>query len=393
MTSREQIVPLFKVRRSSSDLSNNLSVPFNDMILFNLTISTSRIFHHDGVAYDFYSKDELNRSNASLQWKIWSLPIKTNEISPTFVSNLSFVHSIYVLSDPRLTERHNNLRRAFHRQGIEYQSIDWRMKWNRTTCNSESNRLYVYQRLNLKNKTLSNSISLHQIYHIVQIQVDQPISKAIVVTSPRILCLNICLYSSFLDEQQQKTCALAMKHVDVWHDMADKKIPLGLVLEDDVIFVPYFKEKFTRMIYAAIDQKILRIDGTCIKPREKPISNDETIHQNPMIVIGTCFNFHGLSFQENLSNATPVLTTHKSDPSRCTHAYLLTSCSAQALVDQIQAQKNDYQPSDFLQNHLFPSSPTLQSFWMDPPLAYQGNQVTDLDKLPTFASKTYQTLK
>jgi hypothetical protein len=108
-----------------------------------------------------------------------------------------------------------------------------------------------------------------------------------------------------------------------------------------------------------------------------------------MIVIGTCFNFHGESFQKSLSNAPPVLTTHKSDSSRCTHAYLLTSCSAQAVIDQIQTQKNDYWPSDFMQNNFFRLSPTLQAFWMDPPLVYQGNQVIDLDKLSSFASQTY----
>lgn len=195
-----------------------------------------------------------------------------------------------------------------------------------------------------------------------------------------------------IDEQQQRICALTMKHVDVWYDMAKQKIPLGLILEDDVIFVPYFKEKFTRMIYAAIEKKILRIDGTCVEPEEKPISNNETVHQNPMIVIGTCCNLRSSSFQENLPSASPVLTTHKSDPSRCTHAYLLTSCSAQALIDQIHAQENDYQASDFFQNYLFSLSPTLQSFWMDPPLVYQGNQVIDLDNLTTFASKAYNTL-
>ena len=111
-----------------------------------------------------------------------------------------------------------------------------------------------------------------------------------------------------------------------------------------------------------------------------------------MIVIGTCFNFHDQSFHKYLSNAPPLLSTHKSNPSRCTHAYLLTSCSAQALIDQIQTQKNDFWPSDFMQNHLFRLSPTLQSFWMDPPLAYQGNQVIDLDQLASFKIQTYKSV-
>jgi GR25 family glycosyltransferase involved in LPS biosynthesis len=204
--------------------------------------------------------------------------------------------------------------------------------------------------------------------------------------------VKICLYLYILDKQQQRKCAVTMEHVDVWYEMAERKLRLALILEDDAIFVPFFKEKFTRMIYAAIHKGVLRINGTCVKSEKEPISSDEWIHQNPMIVIGTCFNFHGQSFQKDLSNAPPVLTTHKSNPSRCTHAYLLTSCSAQALIDQIHAQQNDFWQSDFMQNHLFSLSPTLQSFWMDPPLVYQGNQVIDLDRLSSFTLQTYMSL-
>jgi GR25 family glycosyltransferase involved in LPS biosynthesis len=181
-----------------------------------------------------------------------------------------------------------------------------------------------------------------------------------------------------------------MEHVDVWYQIAEQNIGLALILEDDAIFVPFFKEKLTRMIYAAINYGILHINRTCVKPKDKPISDDEWINQNPMIVIGTCFNLRSQYFQSHLLNAPPLLTMHKLNSSRCSHAYLLTSCSAQALIEQIQAEKNNFMPSDFLQNKLFRLSPTLQSFWMDPPLVYQGNQVIDLDYVKSFESKTYE---
>ncbi|CAF2868436.1 unnamed protein product [Rotaria sp. Silwood2] len=180
-----------------------------------------------------------------------------------------------------------------------------------------------------------------------------------------------------------------MEHIDLWYELAEQKIQLSLILEDDVIFVPFFKEKFTRMIYAAIESRALRINETCAESKEHRISDDEWINQSPMIVIGTCFNYHGKCFQKYFSNAPPLLSTHKSNPSRCAHAYLLTLCSAQALVHQIQAQKNDLIGVDLTQNFLVNLSSTLQSFWMDPPLAYQGNQVTDLEQLPTFKVQTY----
>jgi hypothetical protein len=39
---------------------------------------------------------------------------------------------------------------------------------------------------------------------------------------------------------------------------------------------------------------------------------------------------------------------------------------------------------------LFRLSSILKSFWVDPPLAYQGNQVIDLDNLETFKRRTYK---
>ncbi|CAF4662370.1 unnamed protein product, partial [Rotaria magnacalcarata] len=57
------------------------------------------------------------------------------------------------------------------------------------------------------------------------------------------------------------------------------------------------------MIYAAIHSGALRINGTCAKSNERRISDNEWIDQNPMIVIGTCFNFHGQCFQKHFSNA------------------------------------------------------------------------------------------
>jgi hypothetical protein len=72
------------------------------------------------------------------------------------MSKLSFVDKIYVITDPRLIERHNNVKKSFLRQSISIESIEWRMKWNYTTCNSNSSHSYVYQRLNLKDKPLGN---------------------------------------------------------------------------------------------------------------------------------------------------------------------------------------------------------------------------------------------
>jgi hypothetical protein len=131
-----------------------------------LNFSHNRIYHHNGIAYDYYSKNDIGQLTAGYQWKIWPLPYEINqtssinhiEISPFAMSKLPFVDVIYVMTDPSLIERHNNLKKVFRRQGITIESIEWRMKWNETTCNSNSSQPYVYQRLNLKDIPLSNSI-------------------------------------------------------------------------------------------------------------------------------------------------------------------------------------------------------------------------------------------
>jgi hypothetical protein len=144
------------------------------------------------------------------------------------------------------------------------------------------------------------------------------------------------------------------------------------------------------MIHTAINTGILHLNETCVKPKEKSISENERINQNAVFFIGTCFNFYGQGFEKQFSNATPFLSTHKSYAFRCAHAYLLTSCSAQALIDQMQAQKNKFLHIDHMQTYLIRSSPTLQSFWMNPALAYQGNQIIDLDNIQTFKRTTYK---
>lgn len=166
VVSPEIFVTEIEIDRSLNNLSNITSIPVRSKERINLTLSIDRIFHHNGLAYDIYSKDDLMRSKTGDQWKIWPLPTETNmssssddiNVSPAVTSNLSFVHSIYVLSDRRLTERHDNLKKAFDRQGIDIQSIVWRMRWNRRTCNSEANQLYVHRRLNLMYQSLGSSI-------------------------------------------------------------------------------------------------------------------------------------------------------------------------------------------------------------------------------------------
>jgi len=180
-----------------------------------------------------------------------------------------------------------------------------------------------------------------------------------------------------------------MKHVDVWHEMVERQISLAFILEDDPIFVPFFKEKFNRVIYTAIRTGALKLNKTCLNETQKKIDGQEWINQEPMFVIGICFDMFDESFQRNVSNAQPILTTHKQNPSRCAHAYLITSCTAKAMIDTIAKYQTNIDTPDFLMNFIYPRSSVLQSFWIDPPLVYQGNRIVDLEQLETFRGSLY----
>src|SRR5271170_7078558 len=110
-----------------------------------------------------------------------------------------------------------------------------------------------------------------------------------------------------------------MKHIDVWHEMVSRQISLALILEDDSIFVPFFKEKFNRVIYTAIRTGALRLNKTCLNQTQNKIDDQEWINQEPMIVVGSCLDLSDPSFQRNVAHVQPILTTHKQNPSRCAH--------------------------------------------------------------------------
>jgi hypothetical protein len=93
---------------------------------------------------------------------------------------------------------------------------------------------------------------------------------------------------------------------------------------------------------------------------------------------------HDVAFDKKNKNAQPIVSTHKARASRCSHAYLLTACSARALLTQIAMKQNQFWPSDLMLNQQVAASATLKSFWLDPPLVYQGNMIVDLDQIPSF---------
>ncbi|CAF3162628.1 unnamed protein product [Rotaria sp. Silwood2] len=336
----------------------------------NIVLTQGEVYFVNGTAYDFYSIDELNgRSKPGLQWKTFPLPNEDLPANmtpwtphndkrkkkifvgiPTYPepgTGLAFVDHIYIAGSPNLTDRRANLKRLMK----EYQiaNYEWREKWSPTNCYSVQNREEIFRKLNL--------------------------------------------YTKFkLTRRTQRRCAITMEHIDIWHDIIKRNSSLSLILEDDAVFVPNFREKFDRTIYTAIHTGALKIQGltNCInKSILLPESKEGWFEQDPMIFVGGCLYKHDRTFEKNRKDAQPILSTHKTTATRCTHAYLLTACSAQALLRQIAVKINVFLQIDYLLDVIVDEAPTLQSFWLDPPIVYQGNHIADLDGIPSFHRTVY----
>lgn len=348
----------------------------------SIRVTRDSVYFFNGVAYDFYSINELhNRTGVRLQWKTFPLPDEqlaslvppwtpyrevsiAVSLSPPTSTGLAFLEHIYIATAPDLKDRQANIERMFAQIGVT--SFEWRTKWSRESCNSPENEEEVRRKLNLRS---------------------QSISKAVARSS-----LNIECHLSG-GPKRKKQCAVTMEHIDIWHDIVARNLSLALVLEDDAVFVSSFREKFERTIYTAIRTGALRIHGlsSCFEESTRvSMDEDEWFTQDPVIFIGGCMQFNDGAFKRDDTNAPPLLSTHKEEASRCSHAYLLTACSAQALIRQIAKRKKPFAQSDLLLNSLVAASLTLQSFWLDPPIVYQGNRVNDLDGIPSFHRVSYQ---
>lgn len=330
--------------------------------------TSDQVYFINGTVYDYYSIDEfLNHSGPGSQWKIFPLPNEDSLISPTTsvenTTGLAYVDHIYVTSTSKLADRRANLERMFTRYQIR--NYEWRMKWTQDNCQAPENRNEVFQKMNLRVNSLRKNHFFIRTW-IWNILSDNP--------------------------KQKRLCAITMEHIDIWHDIVARNSSLSLILEDDAVFVSNFAEKFNRSILAALRTGILKMNGLlpCMmnKSSLSPESK-EWVNQDPMIVIGNCMRLHDNAFAKDRRDASPMWSTHKEWASRCSHAYLLTACSANALLRQIVNRKLTFVPSDLLLNALVIASPTLQSFWLDPPIVYQGNRIVDLDGIPSFRQTTY----
>jgi len=156
----------FYTASSSDYVAVNLSSSYR-----NIKFTSDTIYFLNGVAYDFYSIDEVNsHSGARSQWKTFPFPNEylpvniTPWLPPRHLRNesksvnminssvtttgLAFVDRIYIVTHSRLTDRHANLKRMLDQYKIT--NCKWRMKWTYAKCRSSNKRKEIYRKLNLE---------------------------------------------------------------------------------------------------------------------------------------------------------------------------------------------------------------------------------------------------
>ncbi len=96
--------------------------------------------------------NEINRIDYPPPWFPTNhriqFPIKQ---SPKTITDLAYLERIYVITDQSFTERHEQLKKTFRRHSIPIESINFRFKWNRTTCRLKENFKEIEAKLNREN--------------------------------------------------------------------------------------------------------------------------------------------------------------------------------------------------------------------------------------------------
>lgn len=161
--------------RQITNLDSSLAL----LQLAQLSFADNQVYHIKNVAYDLYSIHGLAEGRTGRQWLTFPLPEELNdpdypipwhpsinsvpkqnshntwedicaEDSPSKRTGIAYIKQIYVISDVSFIDRHEQLKKTFRQHSIPTDSINWRWKWNRTTCSSIENQAEVNRKLNIK---------------------------------------------------------------------------------------------------------------------------------------------------------------------------------------------------------------------------------------------------
>ena len=137
------------------------------------------------------------------------------------------------------------------------------------------------------------------------------------------------------------------KHRQAIQKLSNSSSEYGLILEDDVVFVEGFKEKF--------DSYLLR-------------TPDDSIASWDIVFIGVCCGMH-VDSSRIKKDVVAYKIGHPS--SRCADSYLLKKSAAKKIIDS--SGSFPVTPYDYDLSYQIVHN-NLNAYWWEPPLAEQGSQ-------------------
>ena len=300
-------------------------------------------YYYNYTSYDFYSVREIERTRPSQYWQKFSLDSLKQYSEAKSQFDLAFVDSIMVVTGKHLKVRHEHLQKVLIRQGIPVANIEYRWSWNKEKCSDLRNVAYIKSRYPYISGNHSKDVA----------------------------------------------CANVMEHIDVWHSIAERK-SFALILEDDVAFVPFAKEKFNRFMAEAVKLKLFKVRGNrneCPSLKKSDNTTIADLLKNPTLPegifhFGKCLNIPTPGLNPETLLDVPKISSYRSYHfGRCAHMYGMTHCAAKMMINGLHKYPMRYQWSDWLINHLITNSVNLVGWWTDPPLGYQTSQIEVISEL------------
>ena len=310
-------------------------------------------YYYNYTSYDSYSVHEIGQPKPSSYWEKFSLDTLKLYPGAKSRSGLAFVESIMVITDQNLSSRHEHLNNVFLRQGIPKSAIEYRWKWNRDNCADFNNSEYI--------KSIFPYISG--------------------------------------DHRTDRGCAVVVEHIDSWYSIAERNLSFALIVEDDVVFVPFLKEKFNRIMSEAVKRNLIKFNKNTSACSDLDNMENITMEQlldNPILTegvfhFGKCINIEtpGLNFSSLID--IPRFTPYRNYfCGRCAHMYGMTHCAAKMMINTLRRSPGRFQWADWLINHVIINSPKLIGWWPDPPLGYQTSQIEIIGTLnQSLSQRTY----
>ena len=308
-------------------------------------------YYYNYTCYDFYSTRDIGQSKPQPYWEKFSLDTLEHYPQSVKSSGLAFVESIIVVTDKCAASGEKRLEKVFLRQGIQKSTIEYHCKWNTRRCQDPNNSEHIK-------------------------------SKFLYVSN---------------DHSKNISCSAVTQHVDAWYSIAKRNLSFALILEEDMVFVPFLKEKFNRFISEAVKLHLIKVSNNQNDCASFSDEEDYTISQmlkTPILTegvfhFGKCTDIINPHITSNNLKEVPRFIPYRNySNGHCAHMYGMTHCAAKMMIKTLSKFPRRSQCTGRLINQLITNSPKLIGWWTDPPLGYPASKIDTIGKLDPFLKQS-----